>query len=99
MRGKDTEVLAQRAEKEVRETLERQGKDIQEITVAVEESKAILPNPNPEPSTEKTFEEVVFGTSNPVEVDTGTGFIREEPSKTAEELGLTDEDILYLKLR
>ena len=98
-RWKDTEFLAQLAEKELRETLERQGKDIQEITVAVEESKAILPNPNPEPSTEKTFEEVVFGTSNPVEVDTGTGFIREEPSKTAEELGLTDEDILYLKLR
>ena len=98
-RWKDTEFLAQLAEKELRETLERQGKDIQEITVAVEESKAILPNPNPEPSTEKSFEEVVFGTSNPVEVDTGTGFIREEPSKTAEELGLTDEDILYLKLR
>ena len=98
-RWKDTEFLQELADKRLRETLERQGKDIQEITLAIEESKAILPNPNPEPSTEKSFEEVVFGSSNPAEVDADTGFIREEPSKTAEELGLTDEDILYLKLR
>lgn len=88
-RWKDTEFLQELAEKRLRETLERQGKDIQEITMAIEEQKAIIP--------EKTFEEVVFAAG-----DEPTGFTQmalNEPAKTADDLGLTEEDITYLKLK
>ena len=88
-RWKDTAFLQELAEKRLRETLERQGKDIQEITLAVEEQKAIMP--------EKTFEEVVFAAG-----DEPTGFTTmelSEPAKTADDLGLTEEDITYLKLK
>ena len=73
----------------MRETLERQGKDIQEITLALEEQKAVMP--------EKTFEEVVFAAS-----DEPAGFTTmelSEPAKTADDLGLTEEDTTYLKLK
>ena len=88
-RWKDTEFLQELAEKRLRETLERQGKDIQEITMAIEEQKAIIP--------EKTFEEVVFAAG-----DESTGFTTvelSEPAKTADDLGLNEEDITYLKLK
>ena len=88
-RWKDTEFLQELAEKRLRETLERQGKDIQEITLAIEEQKAVIP--------EKTFEEVVFAAG-----DEPVGFSSmelSEPSKTADDLGLTEEDITYLKLK
>ena len=88
-RWKDTEFLQELAEKRLRETLERQGKDIQEITLALEEQKAVMP--------EKTFEEVVFAAG-----DEPTGFTTmelSEPAKTADDLGLTEEDITYLKLK
>lgn len=88
-RWKDTAFLQELAEKRLRETLERQGKDIQEITLAVEEQKAIMP--------EKTFEEVVFAAG-----DEPTGFTTmelNEPAKTADDLGLTEEDTTYLKLK
>ncbi len=88
-RWKDTEFLQELAEKRLRETMERQGKDIQEITLAIEEQKAIIP--------EKSFEEVVFA---PADEPTGfTSMEFNEPSKTADDLGLTDEDITYLKLK
>lgn len=73
----------------MRETMEKQGKDIQEITMAIEEQKAIMP--------EKTFEEVVFAPA-----DDADGFSQidyGESSETADDLGLTDEDITYLRLR
>ena len=88
-RWKDTEFLQELAEKRLRETMERQGKDIQEITLAIEEQKAVIP--------EKTFEEVVFAAG-----DEPVGFNSielSEPSKTADDLGLTEEDITYLKLK
>lgn len=88
-RWKDTEFLQELAEKRLRETLERQGKDIQEITLAIEEQKAVIP--------EKTFEEVVFAAG-----DEPVGFSSmelSEPAKTADDLGLTEEDITYLKLK
>ena len=46
---------------------------------------------------EKTFEEVVFAAG-----DEPTGFTTmelSEPAKTADDLGLTEEDITYLKLK
>ena len=57
--------------------------------MAIEEQKAIIP--------EKTFEEVVFAAG-----DESTGFTTvelSEPAKTADDLGLNEEDITYLKLK
>ena len=73
----------------MRETMERQGKDIQEITLAIEEQKAVIP--------EKSFEDIVFA---PADEPVGfTSMELNEPAKTADDLGLTDEDITYLKLK
>ena len=88
-RWKDTEFLQELADKELREVMERQGKDIQEITLALEEQKAILPE-------EKTFEEVVFA---PAEEETGFTGPAPEPEESTDDLGLTEEDVRYLKLR
>ena len=88
-RWKDTEFLQSLAEKRLRETMEKQGKDIQEITMAIEEQKAIMP--------EKTFEEVVFAPTDNADGFSQIGYA--ESTETADELGLTDEDITYLKLR
>jgi len=69
--------------------MEKQGKDIQEITMAIEEQKAVLP--------EKSFEEVVFA---PADEPTGFTTIEfNETTETPKEFGLTDEDVTYLKLR
>lgn len=69
--------------------MERQGKDIQEITLAIEEQKAVIP--------EKSFEDIVFA---PADEPVGfTSMEFNEPAKTADDLGLTDEDITYLKLK
>ena len=94
-RWKDTDFLQELAEKRLRESMERQGKDVQEITMAIEEQKTIIP--------EKTFEEVVFAPEpEPVAQDEPYSFVpmeNAEPAKTADELGLTEEDITYLKLK
>lgn len=95
-RWKDTEFLQELAEKRLREAMEYQGKDVQEIALAIEEQKTIIPE-------EKTFEEVVFA-PEPESIDQGEtyNFVpaeNVEPAKTADELGLTDEDITYLKLK
>lgn len=76
--------------------MERQGKDIQEITLAIEEQKNIIPEE------EKTFEEVVYADEPTQTEDTDTFVTMEfvqEPTKSADELGLTDEDVTYLKLK
>ena len=73
----------------MREVMERQGKDIQEITMAIEEQKAIMP--------EKSFEEVVFA---PADEPVGyTSMDYADVSKTADDLGLNEEDITYLQLK
>ncbi len=63
--------------------------------MAIEEQKTIIP--------EKTFEEVVFAPEpEPVAQDEPYSFVpmeNAEPAKTADELGLTEEDITYLKLK
>lgn len=69
--------------------MEKQGKDIQEITLAIEEQKAVIP--------EKTFEEIVFAPTD--EPGGYTSLEYSEPAKTADDLGLTEEDITYLKLK
>ena len=80
----------------MRESMERQGKDIQEITLAIEEQKNVIPEE------EKSFEEIVYA-EEPAQtenVDTfSTMEFSQEPSKSADELGLTDEDVTYLKLK
>lgn len=94
-RWKDTDFLQELAEKRLRESMERQGKDIQEITLAIEEQKAIIPE-------EKSFEEVVYA-DEPAQVDEPETFatmdFAQEPTKTADDLGLTEEDVTYLKLK
>lgn len=69
--------------------MERQGKDIQEITLAIEEQKAIVP--------EKTFEEVVFAPGG--ETDGYISVDYSDQSETAEDLELTEDDITYLRLK
>ena len=69
--------------------MERQGKDIQEITLAIEEQKAVMP--------EKSFEEVVFAPGDETESYVQTSYA--EQTESAEELGLTEEDVRYLRLR
>ncbi len=76
--------------------MEYQGKDVQEIALAIEEQKLIIPE-------EKTFEEIVFA-PEPEPTDQGETYSfvppeNAEPAKTADELGLTDEDTTYLKLK
>lgn len=88
-RWKDTAFLQELAEKRLRETLERQGKNIQEITMAIEEQKTIIP--------EKTFEEVVFAPAD--EADGYATMDYSTQAETAEDLGLTEEDITYLRLK
>ena len=88
-RWKDTEFLQQLAEKQLRETMERQGKDIQEITLAIEEQKAVMP--------EKSFEEVVFAPGG--ESDGFDTIQYSDTSETIEDLGLTEEDVTYLRLK
>lgn len=92
-RWKDTEFLQQLAEKELRETMQRQGKDIQEITLALEEQKAIAPAP----VEVKSLEEVVY--SPPSDGNSFTSMEFSEQTESAEELGLTEEDVRYLRLR
>lgn len=94
-RWKDTQFIQNLKEKRLRESMEAQGKDIQEITSVIEESRAFMhagegetfqaPPPPPEP----------------VNVDPGTTTIsfNPEPVESAQDLGLTEEDVLYLRLR
>lgn len=76
--------------------MERQGKDIQEITLAIEEQKNVIPEE------EKSFEEIVYA-EEPAQTESVDTFstmeFSQEPSKSADELGLTDEDVTYLKLK
>ena len=88
-RWKDTEFLQQLAEKQLREVMKAQGKDIQEITMAIEEQKVIAP--------EKTFEEIVFAPADETPAYSQTMF--QDQSESADELGLTEEDVRYLQLR
>lgn len=69
--------------------MERQGKDIQEITLAIEEQKAVMP--------EKSFEEVVFAPGG--ESDGFDTIQYSDTSETIEDLGLTEEDVTYLRLK
>ena len=72
--------------------MERQGKDIQEITTAIEEQKTIIPD--------KSFEEVVFAAGpSQAETDSTFGFTQPDQTQAAADLGLTEEDVRYLQLR
>ena len=95
-RWKDTDFLLEMEDRTLREAMERQGKDIQEITMALEEQKQIIPKD------EKTLDEIVYA-DGPEPTDDVESFVAmdfsQEPSKSADDLGLTDEDVTYLKLK
>ena len=86
-------------EKKLREAMEAQGKDIQEITEVIEESRKNIPDENavlvaPPPPPETAV------SATPTGEAIGQTFLEfSEPVESAEELGLTDEDVTYLKLR
>ena len=88
-RWKDTEAIQAVKEKQLRETLEAQGKDKGEIALILEQQKINIPEgelTEPEPAASASVEswgQISF----------------EDTSETPEELGLTDEDVTYLKLR
>ena len=94
-RWKDTEALRDRAEKEITEALERQGKLQSEIDQIIEQHHYDIPQG------ELKEPEI----SVPVEKPEEDSFISlpYEPQKetfiSAEELGLTEDDVRYLKLR
>ena len=85
-RWKDTQALQDIAEKRLRETMERQGKDSGEIALMIEEQKQVIP-------------EVVAPPADPVGSDESYGQFSFGETESADDLGLTDEDITYLRLK
>lgn len=92
-RWKDTENLQAVEEKRLREAMEAQGKSSGEIELIVQESREVIPEL-------PTFEESL---AEPVGLEDGptpaSAPITPEPVESASDLGLTDEDVRYLKLR
>ena len=79
--------------KEIQEAMEAQGKDIQEITTAIEASKSRINVPVVEP--DYTIKPTI-SVSAPEPVPFMPVAEKEE---SADELGLTEDDARYLKLR
>ena len=73
--------------------MEAQGKDTGEIELVIQESHEVIPEL-------PTFEESI---ADPVGLEDGPTLanapIAPEPTESAADLGLTDEDVRYLKLR
>ena len=68
--------------------MEKQGKDKGEIALMIEEQRTIIPEEVSEP------EYADNGYSAPY-----NEFSFSEPTESADELGLTEEDVTYLKLK
>ena len=92
-RWKDTENLQAVEEKRLREAMEAQGKSSGEIELVIQENREVIPEL-------PTFEESL---AEPVGLEDGptpaSAPIVPEPTESAADLGLTDEDVRYLKLR
>ena len=90
-RWKDTEYLQELDHKKVREALEANGASMQEIDQALRERTFAIPKGE------------LHEPDNPVGVDPPSGAYEtvalEEPAESADDLGLTDEDVTYLKLK
>lgn len=89
-RWKDTEFLQELANKNIEETMKRSGYDAQQIAEALEKAAFPIPDKPPEIIDEVKEPSEVFGNS--------FGFTP-APDVTAEELGLTEEDETYLRLK
>lgn len=89
-RWKDTEFLQELANKNIEETMKRSGYDAQQIAEALEKAAFPIPDKPPEIIDEPEEPSEVFGNS--------FGFTP-APDVTAEELGLTEEDETYLRLK
>lgn len=92
-RWKDTEFLQEIANVRIRETMTRQGYSAAEIEEAIQRGYAPAPiDPGYEPKEEDTSEQAPtqFGWA---------GINTNETPLTAEEIGLTEEDVAYLRLK
>ena len=87
-RWKDTEFLQELEDAKLESTMKRQGYDIQEITVAKEQSRIITP---PE-----GYYEHQVKVQAPAEIE---DYFAEQAGGSPEELDLTDEDRTYLRLK
>lgn len=85
-RWKDTEFLQELADTKIKDTMRRQGYDAADIALAIEQGRTQMP---PRPVDEDEDEE----DESPVERWANI------PEATADDLGLTDEDVTYLRLK
>ena len=91
-RWKDTEYLQELDHKRVREALEANGATMQEIDQALRERTFAIPEGElAEPETQ-----INISTPGPQAYET---FTFEEPAESADDLGLSDDDVTYLKLK
>lgn len=96
-RWKDTEFLQELANARIKETMERQGYSAADIAEAL--SKGFIPAPPAPPKLEKDEEE-----DEPAQTTSSGGFSwagvsTDQQNLTAEEIGLTEEDVAYLRLK
>lgn len=90
-RWKDTEFLQELANHRIEETMKRQGYSAAEIAEAIEKGYAPAPEAPiiiEEPKEEKENDPFGWGGINP-----------NTETLSAEEMGLTDEDVAYLRLK
>ena len=88
-RWKDTEFLQEMANKKIEETMKRQGYDAQEIAEAVNKASFDVPK---EELQKPEYADSDFPTS-------ADEFFAAAPSESPADLGLTDEDVIYLRLK
>jgi len=93
-RWKDTEFLQELANSRIKETMERQGYSAAEIAEAIE--KGFVSAPPAPPKLEQPEEEEE---ANSIGNFSWAGVHTNQQSLTAEEIGLTEEDVAYLRLK
>lgn len=97
-RWKDTEFLQELANHRIEETMKRQGYSAAEITEAIE--KGYMPAPaEPTPEPEESTESSTGNVNNAEGTFSWAGVSGEQTALTAEEIGLTEEDVAYLRLK
>lgn len=97
-RWRDSDALRLKDEKELTEAMERQGKSQTEIDEVLEANRYIIPEGElKEPEIAVAPMPADNGPESFVSMPLGGNF--EETAISAEELGLTDDDVRYLKLR
>ena len=97
-RWRDSEALRLKDEKELTEAMERQGKSQTEIDEVLEANRFIIPEGElKEPEIAVAPMPADNGPESFISMPVGGNF--EETAISAEELGLTEDDVRYLKLR